>query len=94
MNIAQKCTSAVLSMLCLLCPAVEAFSEQVSRPEILVGAILVLTGDFAAWGNNCQKAIQLAAEELAARPTSRYQLRVLVEDSPIAKAASAVSAFR
>ncbi len=63
------------------------------RPEIKVGAIYAMTGDWASWGKNCQQGTELALAELR-RDESTPRITLVLEDSPNAKPTNAVSAFK
>lgn len=69
-------------------------SPAVSGETIKVAALLSLTGDAAAWGENAQKAIQLATEEANQKGgINGKQIEIIYEDTA-GDAKRAVSAYQ
>lgn len=58
--------------------------------KIKLGVILPLSGEFARFGVNARKAIQLAAKQV----TGPYQPEVIFEDNPSCGPADAVTAYK
>jgi branched-chain amino acid transport system substrate-binding protein len=64
-----------------------------SESQLVIGAVLPLTGSAAVWGVNARRGIELALTELNAKRTPRQRLTVIYEDSR-SDSQSAVSALR
>lgn len=83
----------MLPLLLLLLLSACTVSDQASS-EMEVGAILVLSGEAASWGQNSQRGIELAVSEVNAEGgINGRQVRVVYEDSG-GIPARAVAAYR
>jgi len=49
--------------------------------EALIGANLELSGESAPWGQDTKKGMELACEEVNARPEQKVKLRIVYEDN-------------
>src|SRR5207247_3267878 len=60
----------------------------VSAGEAVIGANLELSGESAPWGQDSRNGINLALEEINAKPDQKAKLRVVFEDNKSEPSAS------
>ncbi len=88
--------TTTLVLLLIISPLLLRAETDKKREEINFGAILVLTGEWASWGANCQKALELAREEWNKEAGTRNKplAKILYEDSPNGRAATGLTAYK